>query len=76
MKLFIDTEEGSLILKIAGALKIGRLQEASDYVKEFKKKTIEECAKVADHQKTICGLSMSRQSTCEDIAKNIRSLNG
>lgn len=35
---------------------------------------LEECAQVAEHQKTICGLSMSRKSTCDDIAANIRKL--
>ncbi len=34
---------------------------------------IEECAKVAERQKEICGLSMSRRSTCDDIAFNIRN---
>lgn len=34
---------------------------------------IEECAKIAEHQKTLCGYSMSRKSTCDDIAYNIRN---
>lgn len=32
----------------------------------------ERCAKVAEHQATICGSSMSRQTTAHDIAFNIR----
>ena len=34
----------------------------------------ERCAKQAEHQATICGSSMSRQSTSHDIAYNIRQL--
>ena len=38
------------------------------------KNTVEYCARVAEHQAEICGLSMSRQSTSHDISFNIRKL--
>lgn len=37
---------------------------------------VEKCAKIAEHQKEICGSSMSRQSTAQDIADNIRRAGG
>jgi len=36
------------------------------------KRGMEEGARIADHQATICGSSLSRQSTSHDIASNIR----
>jgi hypothetical protein len=35
---------------------------------------IEECALLATKQKELCGCSMTRKSTCDDIAFNLRRL--
>ena len=40
----------------------------------YKKEVIaEECAILAETQKQYCGCSMTRKSTCDDIAHNIRT---
>lgn len=54
----------------------GELQtwQVADFIILDRKNMVEKCVKIAEHQKTICGLSMSRQSTAQDIADNIRKI--
>ena len=40
---------------------------------EGRKAQVKVDAEIAKYQKTICGMSLSRQSTCDDIAKAIES---
>ena len=70
----IDVPEAKRILYVGKAGEEALQHEKLAVAQRIRLAVIEECARVADHQKTICGSSMSRQSTCDDIAFNIRNL--
>lgn len=54
------------------SLSQSQLIAVTNFIIADRLRVVEACAQIAEHQKKICGSSLSRQSTALDIAYNIR----